>query len=212
MIKETSDEEKEKTAHLHRKAFELMEEEKDNVVKLRGFGKESDKKVVDLQKVRQEKEREQGNRNNVYHEKRKQQERMLQVIQQILFGLHEELGNIMQVDLAPIEFIDFQQEVESMIDKIENFDANDFPFYDDNGELLEMYKRVKYIKEAWLNSKSHTFESFRNDPILAPMPGGDVDTSGPKVLRPQELKTKRVGPQPTRFWKVTEKHDYLPEK
>ena len=54
----------------------------------------------------------------------------------------------MQVDLAPIEFVDFQQEVEAMIDKIENFDANDFPFYDDNGELLEMYKRVKFIKEA----------------------------------------------------------------
>lgn len=198
LIKETSDDEKEKTLHLHRKLFQLMEEEKNN--------------VIDLNKARDEKTKGQEKRNDVYHEKRKQQEHMLDVIQQILFGLHQELDNMMQVDLAPIEFIDFQQEVTAMIDKIENFDANDFPFYDDNGELLEMYKRVKFIKEAWLNSKSHTFESFRNDPILAPMPGGDVDTSGPKVLRPQEYKTKRAGPQPNRFWKVTKKHDYLPEK
>jgi hypothetical protein len=198
LIKETSDDEKEKTLHLHHKLFQLIEEEKNN--------------VIDLNKARDEKAKSQEKLNDVYHQKRKQQEHMLDVIQQILIGLHQELDNMMQVDLAPIEFIDFQQEVTAMIDKIENFDANDFPFYDDSGELLEMYKRVKFIKEAWLNSKSHTFESFRNDPILAPMPGGDVDTSGPKVLRPQDYKTKRVGPQPNRFWKVTKKHDYLPEK
>ena len=210
MIKTATNEEREKTLHLHRKAFELMEEEKNNVVQLRGFGKESDKKVVDIQKVRQEKEREQEKRNDAYDKKRKNQEHMLHVIQQILFGLHEEIGDMIQLNLAPIEFIDFQQEVESMIDQIDKFDANDFPFYDDDGNLLsEMFNRIKVIKEAWLNQKAHTFEAFRNDPILAPMPGGTVDTSDPKVLRPEEMKSER----PIKFWTdLSEKVDYIEEK
>ena len=210
MIKTATNEEREKTLHLHRKAFELMEEEKNNVVQLRGFGKESDKKVVDIQKVRQEKEREQEKRNDAYDKKRRNQEHMLHVIQQILFGLHEEIGDMIQLNLAPIEFIDFQQEVESMIDQIDKFDANDFPFYDDDGNLLsEMFNRIKVIKEAWLNQKAHTFEAFRNDPILAPMPGGTVDTSDPKVLRPEEMKSER----PIKFWTdLSEKVDYIEEK
>ena len=52
MIKETTDEQKSRSVDLHRKLFELMEEEKDNVVQLRGFGREADKKVVDINKVR----------------------------------------------------------------------------------------------------------------------------------------------------------------
>ena len=209
MIKTATNEEREKTLHLHRKAFELMEEEKSNVVQLRGFGKESDKKVVDIQKVRQEKEREQEKRNDAYDKKRKNQEHMMHVIQQILFGLHEELGDMMQLGIAPIEFIDFQKEVEDMIDQIEKFDANDFPFYDDDGNLLEMFERVKVIKDAWLNQKAHTFETFRNDPILADMPGGTVDTSDPKVLRPEKMKSKR----PIKFWRdLSEKVDYIEEK
>ena len=65
MIKESTDEQKSRSVHLHRKLFELMEEEKkNNVVKLRGFGREVDKPIPDLNRVRAEKEKEQERENN----------------------------------------------------------------------------------------------------------------------------------------------------
>ena len=213
MIKTATNEEREKTLHLHRKAFELMEEEKNNVIKLRGFGpkeKESDKKVVDLQKVRQEKEQEQEKRNDLYDKKRKSQEHYMHVIQQILFGLHEEMAEMKQLGLLPIEMIDTLEQTEELIGFIDGYNADDFPFTDDDGNLLEtMYAKLSAIKEAWKNQKAHTFETFRNDPILAPMPGGTVDTSDPKVLRPEEMKSER----PIKFWRdLSEKVDYIEEK
>jgi hypothetical protein len=190
MIKESSDEQKSKSADLHRKLFELMEEEKNNVVKLRGFGKESDKKVVDIQKVRQEKEREQEKRNDAYDKKRKNQEHMMHVIQQILFGLHEELGDMIQLGIAPIEFIDFQKEVEDMIDQTEKFDANDFPFYDDDGNLLEsLHVKTLQLKEYF---------------------GGWRDRQAPRTLRKQSPKLDINS-----FWNktdLTETADYIEEK
>ena len=213
MIGSTTNEEKEKTLHLHRKAFELMEEEKNNVIKLRGFGpkeKESDKKVVDLQKVRQEKEQEQEKRNDLYDKKRKSQEHYMHVIQQILFNLHEEMAEMKQLGLLPIEMIDTLEQTEELIGFIDSYNADDFPFTDDDGNLLEtMYAKLSAIKEAWKNQKAHAFEAFRNDPILADMPGGTVDTSDPKVLRPEEMKSER----PIKFWRdLSEKVDYIEEK
>ena len=213
MIKSATNEEREKTLHLHRKAFELMEEEKNNVIKLRGFGpkeKEADKKVVDLQKVRQEKEQEQEKRNDLYDKKRKSQEHYMHVIQQILFGLHEEMAEMKQLGLLPIEMIDTLEQTEELIGFIDNYNADDFPFTDDDGNLLEtMYAKLSAIKEAWKNQKAHAFEAFRNDPILADMPGGTVDTSDPKVLRPEEMKSNR----PIKFWRdLSEKVDYIEEK
>lgn len=213
MIKSATNEEREKTLHLHRKAFELMEEEKNNVIKLRGFGpkeKEADKKVVDLQKVRQEKEQEQEKRNDLYDKKRKSQEHYMHVIQQILFGLHEEMAEMKQLGLLPIEMIDTLEQTEELIGFIDNYNADDFPFMDDDGNLLEtMYAKLSAIKEAWKNQKAHAFEAFRNDPILADMPGGTVDTSDPKVLRPEEMKSNR----PIKFWRdLSEKVDYIEEK
>ena len=213
MIKTATNEEREKTLHLHRKAFELMEEEKSNVIKLRGFGpkeKEADKKVVDLQKVRQEKEQEQEKRNDLYDKKRKSQEHYMHVIQQILFGLHEEMAEMKQLGIMPIELIDTLEQVEELIGFIDDYKADDFPFTDDDGNLLEtMYAKLSAIKEAWKNQKAHAFEAFRNDPILAPMPGGTVDTSDPKVLRPEEMKSER----PIKFWRdLSEKVDYIEEK
>lgn len=213
MIKTATNEEREKTLHLHRKAFELMEEEKNNVIKLRGFGpkeKESDKKVVDLQKVRQEKEQEQEKRNDLYDKKRRSQEHYMHVIQQILFGLYEEMAEMKQLGLLPIEMIDTLEQTEELIGFIDSYNADDFPFTDDDGNLLEtMYAKLSAIKEAWKNQKAHAFEAFRNDPILADMPGGTVDTSDPKVLRPEEMKSER----PIKFWRdLSEKVDYIEEK
>jgi hypothetical protein len=134
-------------------------------------------------------------------------------VEEALMGLHEELAEMEQLGLLPLEMKDLLDECMSLLKFIHGFKNEDNPLPDDDGRFLEsILERAIKVKETWLNRKSHTFESFRNDPILADMPGGDVDTSGPKVLRPQEFKTKRVGPQPSKFWKVTKKQDYLPEK
>lgn len=190
MIKETSDEEKEKTAHLHRKFFEMMEGE---VINVDFRDPEANKQQI--------------------QQKYNQRKQYLFKLEEVLMGIHEELAEMEQMGLLPLHMLDFYHDCKQMIKYIQNFTDEDDPLPDDDGNFLEsIINRAKFMREAWLNSKAHTFESFRNDPILASMPGGDVDTSGPKVLRPQELKTKRVGPQPSKFWKVTEKHDYLPEK
>ena len=190
MIKETSDEEKEKTAHLHRKFFEMMEGD-----------------VVNVNFKRPE-----PNKAQIKKKYNKRREYLFRV-EEALMGLHEELAEMEQLGLLPIDMKDLLEECMALIKFISGFKNEDHPLPDDDGRFLEsILERAIAVKEAWLNQKAHTFESFRNDPILAPMPGGDVDTSGPKVLRPQKLKTKRVGPQPSKFWKVAEKHDYLPEK
>jgi len=227
LIKEGRDD----TVHLHRKLFELMEEEKNNVIQLRGFGtkeKESDKKVVDLEKIRQEKEK----RSELQDKKRESQKHYMHVIQQILFGLHEELGDMKQLGLMPIEFVDFLEEIEKLIHYIDAFDYDSFPFTDDDGNILEHKGKpidspeilheflIGLAMKAFAKAKSlfgtSLEEGFRNDPILADMPGGDVDTSGPKVLRPKTLKTKAVGPQPAKFWNMPkidqgDTLDYIPE-
>jgi glycerol-3-phosphate cytidylyltransferase-like family protein len=190
MIKETSDDEKEKTAHLHRKFFEMMEGEVIN---------------VDFREPEANKQQIQQKYN--------QRKQYLFKLEEVLMGIHEELAEMEQLGLLPLHMLDFYYDCKKMIKYIQNFKDEDDPLPDDEGNFLEsIINRAKFMREAWLNRKSHTFEAFRNDPILASMPGGDVDTSGPKVLRPQELKTKRVGPQPAKFWKVTKKQDYLPEK
>jgi len=190
MIKETSDEEKEKTAHLHRKFFEMMEGEVIN---------------VDFREPEANKQQIQ--------QKYEQRVQYLAKIEDAIMGIHEELEEMEQLGLLPLNMLDFYHDCKQMIRYIQNFKDEDDPLPDDDGNFLEsLLNKANVLREAWLNRKAHAFESFRNDPILAPMPGGDVDTSGPKVLRPQELKTKRVGPQPAKFWKVAEKHDYLPEK
>jgi hypothetical protein len=137
----------------------------------------------------------------------------LHKIEEELMGLYEELAEAEQIGVLPLDFIDLMDDCLRMIKFLHTFKPEDHPIPDDNGLFLEsLLNRTKIIREAWLNRKAHTFETFRNDPILAPMPGGNVDTSGPKVLRPQDYKTKRVGPQPTKFWKADKKLDYLPEK
>ena len=189
MIKESSDEQKSKSADLHRKLFELMEEEKNNVVKLRGFGREADKKVVDINKVRVEKEKEQERENNRYSEQRQKQENYLKAIQEILFGLHEEFAEMEQLGLMPIEMKDSFEQTKNLIQYIEDYNPDDenFPFSESILEKLQL--KTVQLKEYF---------------------GGMRDTQAPRVLRKQTPKLDI-----TSFWNttdLTETADYIEEK
>ncbi len=191
MIKETTDEQKSRSVDLHRKLFELMEEEKNNVVKLRGFGREADKPIPDINKVRAEKEREQERENNRYSEQRQKQDKYLTAIQEILFGLHEEFAEMEQLGLMPIELKDAFNNTTQLIDFISDYkdseDQNNFPFTE---EMLDkLHLKTVQLKEYF---------------------GGWRDTSAPRVLRKQ---TPRL--DINSFWNTTdlsETADYIEEK
>ena len=191
MIKETTDEQKSKSVDLHRKLFELFEEERDNVVKLRGFGRETDKPIPDINKVRAEKERDQERENNRYSEQRQKQDNYLTTIQEILFGLHEEFAEMEQLGLMPIAMKDAFDNTTQLIDFISNYkdseDQNNFTFTEDLVEKL-------HIKAVELR------EYF----------GGTRDTSAPRVLRQQTPRRA-----PNSFWNkidLSETADYIEEK
>ena len=192
MIKESTDEQKSKSVHLHRRLFELMEEEKkNNVVKLRGFGREADKRIPDINKVRAEKEREQERENNRYSERRAEQEELLARLQAELLNAKQEFSELADAQLLPIEMLDTMENINKLIDFIENWEGseeqNNFPFTESILEKLHL-KTVK-LKEYF---------------------GGTRDRSAPKVLRQQ---TPRLSPKA--FWNtidLSETADYIEEK
>ena len=192
MIKETTDEQKSKSVHLHRKLFELMEEEKkNNVVKLRGFGREVDKPIPDLNRVRAEKEKEQERENNYYSERRAEQEELLARLQAELLNAKQEFSELADAQLLPIEMLDTMESIDKLIDYIENWpgsdDQNDFPFTESILEKLQL--KTVQLKEYF---------------------GGMRDTSAPRVLRKQTPKLS-----PKAFWNtidLSETADYIEEK
>ena len=189
MIKETTDEQKSKSVDLHRKLFELMEEEKDNVVQLRGFGREADKKVVDIGKARQEKQANQERENNYYSERRAEQEELLARLQAELLNAKQQFTELEDAKLLPIEMLDAMDSITKLIDYIEDYNPNDndFPFTEDLIEKLHL--KTVQLKEYF---------------------GGTRDTSAPRVLRQQ---TPRLSPKA--FWNkidLSETADYIEEK
>ena len=195
MIKESSDEQKSKSADLHRKLFELMEEEKNNVVKLRGFGREQDKKVPDLNIVRKEKEKEQQRNQGEYDKKRQQQYAYLRKIQEVLFELHEEFAEMEQLGLLPVEMKQNFENVKELIDFVENYSADDFPFTDDDGNLLEsLHVKTMQLKEYF---------------------GGWRDRQAPRTLRNDKPKLSPLTNVNNAFWNtidLSETADYIEEK
>jgi len=191
MINDSTDEQKSKSVDLHRKMFELLENEfKPNVIKLRGFGREQDKEIPDINKVRQEKEKEKQRNQVEYDNKRQQQYAYLRKIQEVLFELHEEFAEMEQLGLLPIEMKQNFENVKELIDFVENYSADDYPFTDDDGNLLEML-HVKTVKLK---------EYF----------GGWRDTQAPRVLRKHTPKL-----EPDSFWNkfdLSETADYIEEK
>ena len=192
MIKETTDEQKSKSVHLHRKLFELMEEEKkNNVVKLRGFGREVDKPIPDLNRVRAEKEKEQERENNRYSERRAEQEELLARLQAELLNAKQEFSELADAQLLPIEMLDTMESITKLIDYIENWEGseaqNNFPFTESILEKLQL--KTVQLKEYF---------------------GGMRDTSAPRVLRKQTPKLS-----PKAFWNtidLSETADYIEEK
>jgi hypothetical protein len=192
MIKETTDEQKSKSVHLHRKLFELMEEEKkNNVVKLRGFGREVDKPIPDLNRVRAEKEKEQERENNYYSERRAEQEELLARLQAELLNAKQEFSELADAQLLPIEMIETMENIDKLIDFIENWEGseaqNNFPFTESILEKLQL--KTVQLKEYF---------------------GGMRDTSAPRVLRKQTPKLS-----PKAFWNtidLSETADYIEEK
>ncbi len=192
MIKETTDEQKSKSVHLHRKLFELMEEEKkNNVVKLRGFGREVDKPIPDLNRVRAEKEKEQERENNYYSERRAEQEELLARLQTELLNAKQEFSELADAQLLPIEMIETMENIDKLIDFIENWEGseaqNNFPFTESILEKLQL--KTVQLKEYF---------------------GGMRDTSAPRVLRKQTPKLS-----PKAFWNtidLSETADYIEEK
>ena len=182
LIKETTDEQKSKSVDLHRKLFELFEEEKDNVLNF------PDKKsnVVDLDRQREYKSARQG----IYTRRREQQENYLKVIQNTLFGLHEEFAELEQLGLMPIAMKDAFEQTKELIQYIEDYnpDDDDFPF--DRDDLLEKLQlKTVQLKEYF---------------------GGTRDRSAPRVLRQQTPKLT-----PKAFWNtidLSETADYIEEK
>ena len=189
LIKECTDEQKSKSVSLHRKLFELMEEEKDNVIQLRGFGKETDKKVVDINKVRAEKTKDQERENNYYSERRAEQEELLARLQAELLNAKQQFTELEDAKLLPIEMLDAMDSITKLIDYIEDYNPNDndFPFTEDLVEKLHL--KTVQLKEYF---------------------GGTRDTSAPRVLR---QKTPRLSPNA--FWNkidLSETADYIEEK
>ena len=182
MIKETDDDKKSKSVDLHRKLFELFEEEKDNVLNF------PDKKnnVVNLD-FRREKEQA---RQAIYTRRREQQENYLKVIQNTLFGLHEEFAELEQLGLMPIAMKDAFEQTKELIQYIEDYnpDDDDFPF--DRDDLVEKLQvKTVQLKEYF---------------------GGWRDTQAPRVLRQQTPKLT-----PKAFWNtidLSETADYIEEK
>ena len=216
MIEESTDDQKSKTVDLHRRLFELMEEERDNVVKLRGFGREADKKVVDINKVRAEKERDQERENNVYSEKRTQQENYMNQIQEILFTLHEEFAEMEQLGLMPIDMKDAFENTKKLIDFISDYnpDDDDFPFTESLVEKLHL--KTVALKEyfgGWRDTSAPRVLR-KQEPESSPKDfWNKVDwsePSAPRVLRKQEPKTNQFD-----FWNkidLSETADYIEEK
>ena len=191
MIKETTDEQKSRSVDLHRKLFELMEEEKNNVVKLRGFGREADKKVVDISKARAEKERDQERENNRHSERREIQDELLARLQSELLNAVEQFKELEEEGLLPMDMKDAYDNTVKLVDFIEAWsgsaDQNDFPFTESMLERLQL--KTVQLKEYF---------------------GGMRDTSAPKVLRKQEPKSS-----PFDFWNkidLSETADYIEEK
>ena len=182
MIKETDDDKKSKSVDLHRKLFELFEEEKDNVLNF------PDKKsnVIDLDRQREYKSARQG----IYTRRREQQENYLKVIQNTLFGLHEEFAELEQLGLMPIAMKDAFEQTKELIQYIEDYnpDDDDFPF--DRDDLVEKLQvKTVQLKEYF---------------------GGWRDTQAPRVLRQQTPKLT-----PKAFWNtidLSETADYIEEK
>ena len=216
MIKESTDEQKSRSVDLHRKLFELMEEEKNNVVKLRGFGREADKKVVDINKVRAEKERDQERENNYYSEKRTQQENYMNQIQEILFTLHEEFAEMEQLGLMPIDMKDAFENTKKLIDFISDYNPDDdnFPFTESLVEKLHL--KTVALKEyfgGWRDTSAPRVLR-KQEPESSPKDfWNKVDwsePSAPRVLRKQEPKTNQFD-----FWNkidLSETADYIEEK
>ena len=191
MIEESTDDQKSKTVDLHRKLFELMEEEKNNVVKLRGFGREADKKVVDINKVRAEKNADQERENNYYSERRAEQEELLARLQAELLNAKQEFAELADAKLLPIEMLDTMESITKLIDYIENWEGseeqNNFPFTESILEKLQL--KTVQLKEYF---------------------GGMRDRSAPRVLRKQNPKLDINS-----FWNttdLTETADYIEEK
>ena len=111
MIKETTDEQKSKSVDLHRKLFELMEEERNNVTDLSNYRKQ-----------------------------RQMQSNYLTAIEEILMGLHEEFAEMEQLKLMPVDLLDTFENIKALIKYIQNYDPvkDDFPFPKDLVEKLHL--------------------------------------------------------------------------
>ena len=111
MIKETTDEQKSRSVDLHRKLFELMEEERDNVSDLSNYRKQ-----------------------------RQMQSNYLTAIEEILMGLHEEFAEMEQLKLMPVDLLDTFENIKALIKYIQNYDPvkDDFPFPKDLLEKLQL--------------------------------------------------------------------------
>ena len=189
MIKETTDEQKSKSVDLHRKLFELFEEERDNVVKLRGFGKETDNKVVDINKVRAEKNADQERENNYYSERRAEQEELLARLQAELLNAKQEFSELEDAKLLPIEMLDTMESITKLIDYIENYNPDDTDFTFTEEMVDKLHLKTIQLKEYF---------------------GGTRDTSAPKVLRQQTPRRA-----PNSYWNkidLSETADYIEEK
>lgn len=154
MIKETDDNKKSKSIDLHRKLFELFEEEKDNVLNF------PDKKsnVVDLDRQREYKSARQG----IHTRRKERQAEYLESIQNVLYGLHEEFAEMEQLGLMPTEMKHTFDNIKDLIEFIENYkpDDNDFEFTE--GLVEKLHVKTVQLKEYF---------------------GGWRDTSAPRVLR-----------------------------
>ena len=154
MIKETTDEQKSKSVDLHRKLFELFEEEKDNVLNF------PDKKsnVVDLDRQREYKSARQG----IHTRRKERQTEYLESIQNVLYGLHEEFAEMEQLGLMPTEMKHTFDNIKDLIEFIENYKPNDNDFEFTEGLVEKLHVKTVQLKEYF---------------------GGWRDTSAPRVLR-----------------------------
>ena len=182
MIKETTDEQKSKSVDLHRKLFELFEEEKDNILNF------PDKKnnVVNLDFRREKEQARQG----IYTRRREQQENYLKAIQDTLFGLHEEFAEMEQLGLMPMELKDAFEQTKELIQYIEDYNPDDDNFSFDRDDLVEkLHVKTVQLKEYF---------------------GGWRDTSAPRVLR-QETPRRSPNSFWNKI-DLSETADYLEEK
>ncbi len=184
MIKETTDEQKSRSVDLHRKLFELFEEEKDNVLNF------PDKKsnVVDLDRQREYKSARQG----IYTRRREIQDDLLARLQSELLNAVEQFKELEKEGLLPMDMKDAYDNTVKLVDFIKAWsgsaDQNAFPF--DRDDLVEKLQ----IKTVQLK------EYF----------GGWRDTQAPRVLRQQ---TPRLSPKAFwNTIDLSETADYIEEK